>query len=205
MEKAPFALSRRSRRRSSQDRRSRERIGPTKLDDLLFDAFYSAAIGGSVLALFFLLVDAMSGQIFQTPSLMGSVLFRGVAPETVTEVHMDMVAYFTMIHMAVFGVLGVLLSVVVYETELHSDHPTRVMVLFFVIVEGGFLVSAQLLMPGVIGAVGFGRILVGNLLTVSAMALFMYQAHHPQDWERLLQAVRRVFDRRASEDPASQE
>lgn len=190
MSKAPFSLSRRSRRRSDHDRRAHERTGPSKLEDLLFDAFYSAAIGGCVLALFFLLVDVVTGEVFRTPSLMGSVLFLGVAPETVTEVRLDMVAYFTMVHMAVFGVLGILLSVVVYETELHSKHPARVFASLLLIVEGGSVISANVLMPGLIGEIGFGRIFVGNILTVSAMALFMLKSHNPRAWDRLLRAGR---------------
>lgn len=187
MDEAVAAKGRRSRKRPGGDRRSRERRGPTQLDDLLYDAFYSAAIGGSVLGLFFMLVDAVTGEVFQTPSLIGSVLFLGVAPDAVTEVRLDMVAYFTMVHMAVFGVLGILLAVLVYEAELHSQHPARVMALLFLIIEGGFLVAGNMFMPGVVDAIGFGRILVGNILTAGAMALFMLKSHNPGAWDRLIQ------------------
>ena len=90
-------------------RNERRRAGrdiPTKLDDLLYDAFYSAAIGGSVLGLFFLLIDVVAGQPFYTPSLMGSVLFLGMTPEAVTDIRLDLVAYVTMLHMGAFGALG---------------------------------------------------------------------------------------------------
>ena len=121
-------------------RNERRRAGrdiPTKLDDLLYDAFYSAAIGGSVLGLFFLLVDVVAGQPFYTPSLMGSVLFLGMSPEAVTEVRLDLVAYVTMLHMGAFGVLGLGLSILVYEAELHSHHPTRAVAVLFLVIEGG--------------------------------------------------------------------
>ena len=168
------------------ERREDGREGPTKFEDLLYDAFYSAAIGGSVLGLFFLLVDTVAGQPFFTPSLMGSVLFLGVAPEAVTEVRLDLVAYVTMIHMGAFGVLGIAFSILVYEVELHSHHPARVMALLFLVIEGGFLISANIFMPGVISVIGFGRILVANVLTATAMALFMLKSHNPKAWDRLL-------------------
>ena len=168
------------------ERRQRERDTPTKLDDLLYDAFYSAAIGGSVLGLFFLLVDAVAGQPFYTPSLMGSVLFLGMAPEAVTEVRLDLVAYITMLHMGAFGAVGVAFSVLVYEAELHSHHPLRVVALLLLVIEGGFLISANVFMPGVVATIGFGRILVGNLLTATGMALFMLKSHEPVAWNRLL-------------------
>jgi len=88
--------------------------------------------------------------------------------------------------MSFFGVLGVLLAVLVYEAELHSKHPARVIALLFLLIEGGFLVSANLFMPGVTAVIGFGRILVGNVLTASAMGLFMLKSHNPRAWDRLI-------------------
>ena len=168
------------------DRRSGQSEGATKIDDLLYDAFFAAAIGGSVLGLFFLLVDLVGGQPFYTPSLIGSVLFLGMAPDAVIDVRLDMVAYVTMLHMGAFGLLGLLLSVLFYEAELHSQHPARVMMLLFVVIEVGFLLSANIFMAGLVAEIGFGRALVGNALTATAMALFMLKSHDPHAWERLI-------------------
>ena len=168
------------------ERRQVGRDAPTKLDDLLYDAFYSAAIGGSVLGVFLLFVDVVAGQPFYTPSLMGSVLFLGMTPEAVTDIRLDLVAYVTMLHMGAFGALGLGLSILVYEVELHSHHPARVVTLLFLVIEGGFLISANVFMPGVVAAIGFGRILVGNVLTATAMVLFMLKSHNPKAWDRLL-------------------
>ena len=184
-------------------RNERRRAGrdiPTKLDDLLYDAFYSAAIGGSVLGLFFLLVDVVAGQPFYTPTLMGSVMFLGMSPEAVTEVRLELVAYFTMLHIGAFGALGLALSILVYEVELHSAHPARAVAVLFLVIEGGFLISANVFMPGVVAAIGFGQILVGNLLTATAMVLFMLMSHNPKAWDRLLHGNRERNDRRSQND-----
>jgi len=172
--------------RPAQERRRYPRHGATVFADLLYDGFYSSAVGGSVLGLFFLLVDSAGGHPFLTPSIMGSVLFLGVPPDAVTEVRLDMVAYFTLIHFTVFGALGMALAVMVYEVELHSRHPGKVMAALFLVLEGGFLASANLLMPGTVAVIGFGRVLVGNLLTALAMAAFMLRSHRPDAWQRLL-------------------
>jgi peptidoglycan/LPS O-acetylase OafA/YrhL len=143
-------------------------------------------VGGSVLGLFFLLVDSMGGRPFFTPSVLASVLFLGVPATSVVEVRLDMVAYFTAIHFAAFGALGMGLAVMVYEVELHSRRPGQVMAGLFLVLEGGFLAAANLLMPGVIDVIGFGRVVVGNLLTALAMALFMLRSHRPDAWRKLL-------------------
>jgi hypothetical protein len=151
---------------------------------VLYDTFYSAAVGGAALGLFFLLVDSARGQPFFTPSLMGSVLFLGVAADAVAEVRLDMVAYFTMIHFALFGAVGLTLAILVHEVEVHSRHPREVIGALFVVLEGGFLIGANLFMPGVVEAIGFGRIVIGNLLTAVVMALFLMRSHNPDAWDR---------------------
>ena len=173
----------------TDERRKRVRKGPSKLEDLMYDAFYSAAVGGCALAVFFMIADIVSGEALWTPSLMGSVLFLGLTPEAVTEVRLDMVAYFTAVHIGGFAVLGILTSVFAYEVELHAAHPVRVIALFFLIIQGGFLISASLAMPGVITAIGVGRILTGNILTAVAMALFMLNSHNSLSWDHLLGVI----------------
>lgn len=169
----------------SHERRNHERSKPSVLADVLYDAFYSAAVGGAALGLFFLIVDSTSGEPFFTPSLMGSVLFLGVAADAVTEVRLDMVAYFTMIHFALFGAVGLALAILVYGVEVHSRHPRELVGALFLVLEGGFLIGANLFMPGVVSAIGFGPIVVGNLLTAVAMALFLMRSHNPDAWNRL--------------------
>ena len=139
-----------------------------------------------MLGLFFLLVDVVAGQPFYTPTLMGSVMFLGMSPEAVTEVRLDLVAYVTMLHMVAFGGLGIAFSVLVYEAEMHSHHPLRVVALLLLVIEGGFLISANVFMPSGVSTIGFGRILVGNLMTATAMAVFMLRRHDPEAWDRLI-------------------
>src|SRR5262249_1333713 len=51
--------------------------------DLAYESLYCAAIGGSVIALFFLVIDAYNGHPLFTPSLLGGVLFGRQAAETI--------------------------------------------------------------------------------------------------------------------------
>lgn len=67
-------------------------------------------IGGATIALFFLVVDSIQGRPMFTSSLLGQALFEGADPASVTEVRLDMVAYFTIVHLVSFLVLGGMLS-----------------------------------------------------------------------------------------------
>lgn len=159
-------------------------------EDFLYDAFYSAAIGASVVALYFLLVDSLQGRPFFTPALMGAVIFEGVDPANFTNVRLGLVAKFSMVHMAAFGAIGLALAFLVREVCLHAKRPAQCFVLFFLVFEGSFVVASTLLMPGVNQVLGPFRIFLANLFAAGSMAGFLYAAHHENAYRRLAHAVR---------------
>src|SRR5262245_38666208 len=131
---------------------------------ILYDAFGAGSIGGSIVALFFLLLDTIQGRAFFTPSLMGTVLFTSTPAQTVSGVRMDMVAYYTLVHFAVFGILGGVVAVLLRQVELHSKHPAVMLVTIFLLTEVLFVVAATTVMPGVVAVVGAPKIVAANLL-----------------------------------------
>lgn len=151
--------------------------GATKTQDLLYDTFYSAAVGGSVTALFFLILDVVAGQALFTPSMIGTVIFTGADPATVTEVRMDMIAYLTLIHFAGFGTLGLGVATLVRNMESLAAHPGIITLFVFLALAAGFFIPAALLFPGLAAEVGIIQILSANALTAVAMAIFLRQAH----------------------------
>ena len=152
--------------------------------DLAYESLYCAAIGGSVIALFFLVIDAYNGQPLFTPSLLGGVLFGGVDASAVSEVRMDWVAYATIAHFLAFTALGVGVTLVAHEVELHSRHPFTILFGVFAAIEWGFLVAGMFLLPGVISALGFWRVAGANLLAAGGIATFLWANHQPEAWER---------------------
>jgi hypothetical protein len=152
--------------------------------DLAYESLYCAAIGGSVIALFFLMIDAYNGQPLFTPSLLGGVLFGRQAAETITEVRIDWVAYATILHFIGFTIIGTAVAIVAYEVELHSRHPATVLFGVFAAIEWIFLVAGMFLLPGVISVLGFWRVAGANLLAAAGIATFLWANHQPEAWER---------------------
>ena len=54
---------------------------PNTPGEFLLESLYAGVLGGSAVALFFLVGDLLEGRPFFTPSLIGSVLFHGVSAE----------------------------------------------------------------------------------------------------------------------------
>lgn len=144
--------------------------------DFFYDTFYGGAIGGSILALFFLVVDALLSQPLATPSLIGSALFAGTPG---TEIRLDMVAYYTALHFVAFLLVGGALAWL--RREL-ADSARRAMLLVgvtFALLTAGFSVLAMTVPGGVAPAVGLPWVMAGNLLTAGGMVAFIEWAHRP--------------------------
>lgn len=152
--------------------------------DLVYETFYSAAIGGSTIALFFLVVDSIAGRPFFTPSLMGSVLFLGVPAHAVTEIRLDMVARFSIVHFAAFGVVGLCVTLLVHWVERYARHPLLVFAVLFGWFELGTMGVAAVLLEGVMGRLGPLLVALANLSAALSMGLFFLYARRPDRWVR---------------------
>ncbi len=153
--------------------------------EILYDAFYSGAIGGSIVALFFLVVDAFGEGPLFTPSLMGSVLFGGAPADTLTGIDMPMAAAYTIVHFISFGLLGLAASFIVHEVELHAKDPMLTLALLFILFEATFAFAASVFMPGIMERIGGVHIAAANLLSAAGMGLFFLTAHRPGVWDAL--------------------
>jgi hypothetical protein len=159
--------------------------------DFVYEAFYCGAIGGSIVALFFLLLDAIRGEPFFTPSLIGQVLFEGVTAHEVVDLRLDMVAYYSAVHFATFGMLGGAVALAVREVELHSRNPVGILLGLFVFVEWAFFVATWVFLPGVMDVLGPFRVAFANLLAASGIVLFLTAQHRPEAWQSFKGAIGR--------------
>ncbi|HET9949345.1 MAG TPA: hypothetical protein VFQ22_10530 [Longimicrobiales bacterium] len=150
--------------------------GPTLAEDLAFEAFYGGAIGGSTIALFFLLVDGLQGRPLFTPSLIGHVLFTDLPATEIAPIRYDMVAYFSIVHFAAFGALGAIASLF-YRYVARGSRAALTAAFMFVLLTAVILLADWLFMPGVVVAAGVGNTLAANALTAVAMAAFLHVAN----------------------------
>lgn len=149
----------------------------SKTADVLFDAFYSAAIGGSIVGLFFLVSDLLTAEAFWTPSLLGGLVFQGVPTTEVSAVRLDLVAAFTVVHFAAFAALGLAISLFVHSIPHFADRTVLVMVVVLLGLQGGFFALDATIAPGLVRELGFLEILFANGLTSAGMAIFLRRSH----------------------------
>lgn len=146
---------------------------PSRANDLAYGAFYGGALGGTVIAIFFLIVDAIQGQALYTPSMLGTALFLDTV---VPGVRLDMVAFFSIVHFAAFFALGGVASWLHLTWEPLRDRMVAIGVVLFVLLTGALFLGDWLFLDGVATALGIFEVLLANALTAAAMAAFITRA-----------------------------
>jgi len=151
-----------------------------EISDLYKQGIEAGVLGAAAIALWFFLVDLLSGRdYFYTPNLLGTALFgRGAAldrPDRLP-ISFETVLVYTWIHGLVFCAMGgaaaKLLSLA--ERDINAGFG---IVLFFVIFEFGFVGAAMVFAEPVLHALTWSSVLIGNLLAAAVMAGYFWRRH----------------------------
>jgi len=154
-------------------------VSPTVDTRVYQEGFVAGILGALTVALWFLIVDALHGRPFYTPTVLGTALFgRGVWPATLETLRpsFEMVAMFTWVHVLAFAGVGVLVAYLIAVAERHPNLGFGIMLLF-VILEAGFTVAAMIVAEPVLRALTWPAILVANLLAAGVIASYFWLRH----------------------------
>lgn len=147
----------------------------------------AGTIGASTVAVWFLILDLLTrGMPFYTPSLLGSILFAGRAPDEVTGLDGAAIFAYTGLHGILFLCAGAGLAWVFSQLE-RNPQLGIVLLLLFATFEAILWGVGVAMIPALAGAVGAWAILVANVTSAVAMFAFLLR-RHPQALERLRQA-----------------
>lgn len=144
--------------------------------DLLYSTLYGGALGGSAIAIFFLILDAVQGRPLFTPSLIGTTLFTAADPASVTSVRLDMVAYFSLVHFAAFFALGGVASRLYLGMEALRGRKGVLVTVIFALLTATLFAADRLFMAGVVATLGVFQVLTANAVTAWVMASFAARA-----------------------------
>ena len=143
------------------------------------EGMIAGIVGALTIALWFLVLDTLSGRPLWTPTVLGTVLFRGGAglatPDSVA-VSTEMVLMFTWVHGLVFIALGGLVARLLGHVERHPSSGFGIL-LIFVIFQFGFIIAATIFAAPVLRLLSPWSILVANLLAAAAMAAYFRVCH----------------------------
>ena len=140
--------------------------------DMAFAATWAGSIGGSIVALFFLLVDIVAGQPLHTPSVLASAIFLGEVPVGPDVLRLELVALYTLVHFVVFTAVGAAFAWIVTHTSDVAAQGVIVPAGLFGTLTAGLMAVDLLVAPGVVATIGLVWTLVGNALATGGMYAF---------------------------------
>jgi hypothetical protein len=152
-------------------------IPPLSVPTTLMEGFITGIIGAGVVAAWFLLLDTIQHVPLWTPSLLGTVLFKGAdAALHHQQVDPGMVAAYTLVHHAAFIGVGVVASFLVSEIE--RIPPLGIALVFlFVFFETAFQIFLLAMGEPLLGGIAFWGVAIANLLAAGGMAAYLWYRH----------------------------
>jgi hypothetical protein len=143
---------------------------------VLREGVVAGLIGAAVVAVWFLVFDALRGQPFLTPGLLGAFVFYGVnTPIGLTPAFWPILGY-TVLHGLAFVAFGVMAAAILAVSE---REPTLFVafVILFACFEVFFFGVLGALGQSIAGALVWWAVLIGNLLASVAMLGYLFRAH----------------------------
>src|SRR5687767_9341512 len=152
-------------------------VPPLSVPTTLMEGFITGIIGAGAVAAWFLLLDTIQHVPLWTPSLLGTVLFKGTDAAAVHQVvDPGMVAAYTLVHHAAFIGVGLVASFLVSEIE--RIPPLGIALVFlFVFFETAFQIFLLAMGEPLLGGIAFWGVAVANLLAAAAMAAYLWYRH----------------------------
>jgi hypothetical protein len=154
-------------------------VGGAGPGEFVLEGMMAGVIGASVVALWFLLVDALQREPFFTPSLIADRLFGHDPDAHALPIDLARVSAVVALHGGLFVLFGI---AVAWLVSRYVKRPalSGLLLGLFVALEGGSLLAGELLIPGAASAIGHAPILVANALAAFAMAFYLCRSTpHP--------------------------
>ena len=154
-------------------------LGGAGAGEFVLEGMMVGVIGASVVALWFLLVDAVLREPLLTPALVADRLFGLDADANAPAIDLARVAAVVALHGGLFVVFGIVAAWFVSRHVTRPSLPGLLLILFAAL-EGGFLLGSEFLVPGLARGIGHAPIAVANALAALAMALYLRRTEpHP--------------------------
>jgi hypothetical protein len=161
-------------------------------------------IGAVVVAVWFLICDAVTGEVLRTPAVLGAAIFQGQFDPGQVHVTVPLVLGYTALHFFAFILFGIGTAVLLMGADYEPVFALAAIFLL-AIFEIFFVGALAAFDQAALAALGFWRILAGNVMAIAAMLAWFETQHRgwlPRMFERweVLQ-LRRGERRRPDTEP----
>jgi hypothetical protein len=144
--------------------------------DVVREGIMAGLLGGSVVAVWFLLYDAIRLRPLHTPALLGAAVLQGLRDPELLIPRLDVVVGYTIFHFAVFAFFGIAVAAFLLAAEREPRILLGLFTIFlcFQVFFFGFLQALDALLAG---ALPWWNVAIGNLLASVAMITYFFLGH----------------------------
>ena len=153
-------------------------IPESRATALYQEGLVAGLVGAATIALWFLILDSLSGRPLYTPTVLGTALFRrgGTTPLSEILPNLEMVLMFTWVHGLVFVAIGGIVARLLALAERQPSVGFGILMLF-VFFEFGFIVAAMFFAEPILHALAWPAVLVANILAAAEMGGYFWLRH----------------------------
>jgi hypothetical protein len=133
-------------------------------------------VGGIVVAIWFMGYDIASGNVFHTPAILGAMVFRSADVSDGIQATLPLVLGYSILHLFAFVMFGLALAILLAASE---REPFMVLgaLLLLAVFEVFFVGFVSLIDQSALEALGWWKIVAGNILALIAMATYFIRGH----------------------------
>ena len=142
----------------------------------------AGVIGAAVVAIWFLICDIAAGEVFRTPAVLGAAIFQGIFDPAAVHVTLPLVLGYTALHFFAFMMFGIGTALLLLAAEYEPVFALAAIFLL-AIFEIFFVGALAAFDQAALTALGFWKILAGNVLAMIAMLAY-FETHHRGWWAR---------------------
>lgn len=136
----------------------------------------TGVIGAVIVAVWFLIIDVMRGQVFYTPAALGSALLFGATSPGDVVVSAGVILAYTALHFVAFLLLGLLVAHIAEQAE--QNPPMLIgLVLFFTTLEVLSLGLISAAAAWLFMTVPWWSLIVANLVAAAGMVAYLWHVH----------------------------
>jgi hypothetical protein len=143
---------------------------------IIIDGAIAGIIGGVVVAVWFMGCDLASGNPFHTPAILGAMVFRNASVSAGIQATLPLVLGYSILHFFAFAMFGVALATLLAASEREPFMMLGALLLLMVF-EVFFVGFVSLIDQSALEALGWWKIVAGNILALMAMAAYFIRGH----------------------------
>ncbi len=132
--------------------------------------------GGSAVAIWFMGCDLASGNSFHTPAILGAMVFRNANVSDGIQATIPLVLGYSILHFFAFAMFGVALAILLAASE-REPFMLLAALLLLLVFEVFFAGFVSLIDQSALEALGWWKIVAGNILALLAMAAYFIRGH----------------------------